>query len=268
MKTSCLKFRNRISTFLISAGALLVLSGVSDGGAQERDSGKARKGADTRKKDADTRKMKRDSHGGGKRPGTAVWNSLSEEERKKLREVLRRVWSDPEVQSAREEVKNAAENYKNAVKTAVGNEDPLVAKLLVKVQSENAGNVSQLLPGRPPFPGDGKGERRGSEHLLVGPPGFLERLTEEQRRKFLKAQAIAKDSPAVKDAFKELDKIREKDESFRKERLQAFKKLRKASYQALLSVDPELKEFLPKGNFQRKGRKHPEKPVARKKEKD
>ncbi len=255
MKTSCLKFYARISRSLILMGALVILSGVSEVFSQERDAGKSRK-------DADSRKMKKDSRGSGKRPGSAVWNSLSEEESKKLREVLRRVWADPEVQSAREEVKNAAENYKKAVKNAVGEEDPLVAKLLVKVQSENAGNMSQLLPTRHPFPGEGKGDRRGAEHLLIGPPGFLEKLTEEQRRKFLKAQAIAKDRPAVKEALKDLEKIRKKDESFRKERLQAFMKLRKAGYQALLSVDPELKDILPKGEPPRAGRKRPEKPVS------
>ncbi len=238
MKTSRLIFFARLYPVLPMGLVLLaMLVGVS-GGAQDRrgESPPGKKAGDQAR---------------GPRLGGDVWSSLSEEERRKLREVLRRVWSDPEVQNAREEVKNAAENYKKAVKAAVGKEDSKVAALLVKVQSENAGKARRLLPPGPPRPGDGKGERRSLAHLHIGGPDFLEKLSKEQRKQFLKAQAIAKDRPEVKDAWTELEKIRKKDDAIRKERLQAFTKLRRVSLQALLSVDPDLKDILPGGALHR-----------------
>lgn len=258
------------SIFFIRVVGIFFL-GISLPGLSTLDAQDGDKSGDKKKKPPI--RKKHDSKISPMRIGGDIWGSISEKERKKLREVLTRVWANPEVQSAREEVKNAAENYKEAVKNAVGNEDPLVAKLLVRVQAENEGRLKRLLPDRHPHHGGGAGERRGPEQMLMGPPGFLDRLSKEDRKKFLKAQLLAKEEPAVKEALKELGKIRRKDDAFRKERLQAFMKLRRVSAEALLSIDPELKTILPKissfrvKNKHSEGKRHLDRPAGKEKKK-
>ena len=213
------------------------------------------RGDQARKEEA-SRESKRESHRGNP-VGKRGWNNLSEEQQARLREAFRRAWADPEVLSAREEVKNAAKNYSNAVKRAVLKNDPSVAELLDKVQAENEGKVKQLLTNRMQHSGAGPGEKHPGGHFQIGPPGFLEKLSKEDRQKVLKAQAIARDLPEVKAVLMELEEIRAKEEDFRKERTKIFMKLRRTSRHALLSVDPDLEKILPSAGppFPPKGRR-------------
>ena len=56
-----------------------------------------------------------------------MWDSLSDEEKEKLRTALREVWTDPAVINARDEVKSAAEAYQKEIREAVSKADPSMA---------------------------------------------------------------------------------------------------------------------------------------------
>lgn len=173
-----------------------------------------------------------------------AWESLSPEQREKLREALRGVWTDPAVINAREEVKHASEAYQAAIKAAVEKTDPSVAELLSKVQG--AGMMGPMPPGAPGSPGNpagqgsaGGGPGRGFEPQ-IRPPGFLDSLTPEARETFRKAEEQALSSESVKAVRAELDQIRQEDEALRRKRIEAHRKLRKVTVDEMIRIDPSI----------------------------
>jgi uncharacterized membrane protein len=173
-----------------------------------------------------------------------AWESLSPEQREKLREALRQVWTDPAVINAREEVKHASDAYQAAIKSSVEKSDPSVAELLAKIQSAGGmgaglpgGPGAMTLPGGPGSPGMGP-VRNFDEQIR--PPGFLESLAPEDRDKFHKAETAALESEAVKAARAELAKIREEDEALRRKRLEAHRHLRKVTIEEMIRIDPSI----------------------------
>jgi len=180
----------------------------------------------------------------GERERLGAWESLSPEQREKLREALRQVWTDPAVINAREEIKHASDAYQAAIKSAVEKADPSVAELLAKVQIP--GGVGGGLPGGPgamSLPGgpavSGAGPVRNFDEQ-IRPPGFLESLPPEEREKFRKAETAALESEAVKAAKAELAKIREEDEALRRKRLEAHRHLRKVTVGEMIRIDPSI----------------------------
>lgn len=182
-----------------------------------------------------------------------AWESLSPEQREKLREALRGVWTDPAVINAREEVKHATEAYQAAIKAAVERADPSVTDLLSKVQG--AGMMGAMSPGGPGGPGGPSGPggpggpgspngspRRGFDQQ-IRPPGFLESLSPEAREKFRKTEEAAMDSEAVKAARAELDRIHEEDEALRRKRIEAHRNLRKVTVEEMIRIDPSVAEM-------------------------
>jgi len=177
----------------------------------------------------------------GNRERNEGWETLKPEQREKLREALREVWTDPAVISAREEIKHASDAYQAAIKAAVGKFDPTVAELLAKVQGSGWKGGER---GGPNFPGDpgggsGMGSMRGFDEQLK-PPGFLDSLPPETREKFRKAEAAAMETEAVKAAKAELAKIREEDEALRRKRLEAHRKLRRVTVDEMILIDPSI----------------------------
>lgn len=173
-----------------------------------------------------------------------AWESLSPEQREKLREALRLVWTDPAVINAREEIKHASDAYQAAIKSAVEKADPSVAEVLAKIQG--AGGMGPVVPGGPggmTMPGgpgsSGGGPSRGFDEQ-IRPPGFLESLPPEDREKFRKAEAAALESEPVKAARAELAKIRDEDEALRRKRLEAHRKLRKVTVEEMIRIDPSI----------------------------
>jgi len=190
-----------------------------------------------------------------------VWESLSDEQREKLKQALRDVWTDPAVIAAREEVKQAGDAYQESIKAAVSRADPSVAEVMSKIQRSNSGMAHEHIWGRPPLPmgqggkgmpqpphapgppeKSGPGSRRGFDDQIK-PPGFLDKLPPEARDKFRRAEAAAMDSLAVKEARAELDKIREEDEALRRKRLEAHRKLRKITIDEMERIDPSIAEI-------------------------
>ncbi len=169
-----------------------------------------------------------------------AWESLSPEQREKLREALRKVWSDPGVVSARAEVKQASDAYQAAVKNAVSKADPTIADALAKLQKASSGMLHEHISGRPP--GVGMGPKRGFEEELK-PPGFLESLNPESREKFRIAEAEAMKSESVLAVKGELEKIRRDDEEIRSKRLDAYRRLRKSILEEMVRFDPSVSEM-------------------------
>lgn len=190
-----------------------------------------------------------------------LWESLSEEQREKLRQALREVWTDPAVIAAREEVKQAGDAYQEAIKAAVSRADPSVAEVMARIQRSNSGMAHEHIWGRPPVPmgqggkgmpqpphGPGSPEKGGpgSRRVFddqIKPPGFLDKLPPEERAKFRKAEETAMESEVVKAARAELDKIREEDEALRRKRLEAHRRLRKITIDEMERLDPSIAEI-------------------------
>lgn len=169
----------------------------------------------------------------GPRPRLEAWESLDPEQRTKLREALRVVWTDPAVINAREEVKQASEVYQATIKSAVERVDPSLAELLSRVRNVDGLGPGRGGPGAPPRDLDGP----------IRPPGFLDSLPPEAREKFRKAEEAALKSEAVKAARAELAQIREEDEALRRKRIEAHRKLRKATVEEMIRVDPSVAEI-------------------------
>lgn len=174
-----------------------------------------------------------------------IWESLSEEERDKLKQALRDVWSDPAVISARAEVQQASDAYHKAVKAAINRADPSAAKVLGKLHSLGSG-----LPDR-------KGDRRGPGHRFsnrgersigesMGFPAGLADFSEEERARFREVESEAKKSSAVKEVIAELEASREKDEAARMGKLDLYRKLRKTVLAEMVKIDPKVEELVAK----------------------
>lgn len=189
-----------------------------------------------------------------------AWDSLSEEEKTKLKEALRKVWSDPAVVSARGDIQRAADDYRDAMKNAVSNSDPEIAALLEKVQSANEGHFKERIGSRMGgIPGSGK---RNVEFFLH-PPGYLESLSKEEQTQYRNALGIAKETPELKKAFAEVEKIRNRDEEVQKAKVEAIRNLRRTYIQEMVKADPEVEKIIPRGGFP-KGDGPPSSPNFRK----
>ena len=122
---------------LLCAGliASLFLTGV--GAAQDapeppqRDS-EGSKSEDRPKDDSDRDRRGRPDYRGGPE-GDKDEPELSSEEMRRIREVMGKVWDDPEVVAARKQVHEATEAYQQALQKAVAKADPEVVALVDKL---------------------------------------------------------------------------------------------------------------------------------------
>lgn len=169
------------------------------------------------------------------------WSELSEDDRTRLRDALRQVWSDPAVINAREEVKEASDAYQNAMRGAVQRVDPTLAETLLKLQNNVAGETRDKLGGPAGFPG---AFPRVGEDYPTHPPGFLERLTPEQRARWKSIEERTRQTPEVQAAMRSLEEIRKQDEELRRRRLEAHRQVREAIMAELAQADPEFAEIM------------------------
>jgi len=185
----------------------------------------------------------RESKGGGGDPSRKanVWSELSEDDRNRLREALRQVWSDPAVINAREEVKEASDAYQKAMSGAVQRVDPTVAETLFKVQKSVEREMRERLGGPSGFPG---AFPRPGEEYPTHPPGFLERLTPEQRERWKAIEDRTRETPEVQAALRSLEEIRKQDEELRRRRLEAHRQVRAAMMAELSDADSEFAEMM------------------------
>ena len=133
---------SRILRPLALAICLLVTGQVFGDNAEVDDKGKGR--ADKAQENGGIRDK-------GETARLEVWESLSDEQRDKLRQALRDVWTDPAVISAREEVKQAGDAYQESITAAVSRVDPSVAEVMTRIQRSNSGMAHEHIWGRPPL---------------------------------------------------------------------------------------------------------------------
>ena len=168
------------------------------------------------------------------------WESLSDKEKEKLRNVLRVVWTNPSVMIARDEVKSATEAYQKAIREAVTKADPSVANLMVKVEKSAEGRMHDRIGGPPP---GRSGLYRRSFDYPMSPPGFLEKLTPEEQEQFRRAELAAKGTAKVKEARNTLNALQKQDEECLRKRLEAHREMRQAILSAMVEEDPGIKEL-------------------------
>lgn len=163
---------------------------------------------------------------------------LDEEQKRRVREALRQAWTDPAVVSAREEVRVATESYQEAIRKAVGEADPDVAQALRRLQSINESEVRRRI-GSPPMAAR---PRRGLPYPM-SPPGFVERLPSDLRERFQEAEKQARDTEEVRQAREALEELREEDEELRERRMELHRRLRMATLDAMVEIDPSLEHL-------------------------
>lgn len=196
-----------------------------------------------------------------------LWESLSEEERKQLKEALRKVWSDPTVISARDEVQQASEAYHRAMKAAISRADPAAGKLLSKMNERGGGAPGDRMGERrgPGGPFSRRGDRPVGE--IMGFPAALEGFSDEERTRFREAESKARAASAVKEVLAELASSRENDDAIRKGRLQLYQKLRKVMLAEMVKIDPEIEALVvklrPVGSGPRPGGKDSGRPAPK-----
>jgi len=172
------------------------------------------------------------------------WESLDESERGRLRSALREIWTDPQVISAREEVQQASDAYRRAVREAMARVDPSASTLLREMQSAGEGRSRERLGSAPPGPRGRPPGIRPPEFAPVVPPGFLDRFPQSEQERFRRAEAKAQRSEQVESTRRRFAELREQDEELRKSRFEAHLEMRKALFEAIVSEDPGLKEMI------------------------
>ena len=177
--------------------------------------------------------------------GNSGWEELTKEEQQKLREALRTVWSDPNVLSARENVNRSAKEYHTAVRESIGKKDPATRKLLERVQKSQSGFVQAAMGGSGGFKKHIHGASVNRLSQLIAPPGIMEKMSQEQKEKFKEVGAQAKQQPGVVQAIEELKSLSKADEEIRQKKLEAFRKFRRAYFDAIIEIEPTLEQFLP-----------------------
>jgi hypothetical protein len=90
----------------------------------------------------DMMRQRFESKGGG-------MDQLNEEDRKRLRTVMEKVWNKDEVKSARDAAADAAKKYRDVMHEAAIKEDPSLAPLLEKIKA----NMERMPMGGPGGPG-------------------------------------------------------------------------------------------------------------------
>lgn len=171
-------------------------------------------------------------------PSGGPWDSLDEEQKQKLREALRAVWTDPSVIHAREEVKVASESYQKAIRSAIGKADPSVANVLRELETLNKGRSEERLGGGPSIR---MMPRRGGDYPM-GPPGFLERLSEDQKNRFREAERAARESEAVSRVKADWEKLQGEEEALRRRKIETLRRMRAATLEEMVRIDPSLGE--------------------------
>lgn len=190
---------------------------------------------------------------------------LSQEDKAAVRKALQSVWENPEVLQARDEVKRATETFRAAIKKAMQQEDPRVAKLVEKMHRRHKpeGDMHGGRPpkGRPPRglpPGSERGPRAPEDMKRgIGPEGFMGffgDLSEDEKERLKAARQKALESQEFKEMEEKLKALMEEGAQLRKKRVQMFQQTKKEMAKAMIQVDPGVEPLLQRLKKQRPGR--------------
>lgn len=92
--------------------------------------------------------------GFGRPPRHDGFDKLPEEERRKVREALDRVWNRPEVIAARDEAMRANDTMRRVIREALEKTDPEAAAILARLEPREGFDPSKLPPLPPPETAD------------------------------------------------------------------------------------------------------------------
>ena len=126
--------------------------------------------------------------------------NLSETEKKRLREAVEKVWSNPEVAAAREKIMKANEELRAALREAVKKNDPEVVAIMEKVKTQFPWDQRR---GPPPLPRSDDPDFPNQAIARLG----LEMMTfakPEQREAMRHLHERVLELPGVKDAVSKL----------------------------------------------------------------
>jgi hypothetical protein len=178
---------------------------------------------------------------GGPGGGGKEWMGagLTEEEGRRIREVLAQVWQDPELLAAKEKVKMATDEYREVLQAAVRRVDPTAEKLMAKMHE-----MSRTMAMRNEH--DAMRRRLFGKGGMGGPLGpglheFLGRLSEEDREIFLAAREQAEELEVVKAMREEMRSVEDADE-----RVQFMTRSRDLLLAEMVKIDERVEGMLAK----------------------
>lgn len=160
--------------------------------------------------------------GFGRPPRHDGFDKLPEEERRKVRDALDRVWNRPEVIAARDEAMRANDAMRRVIREALEKTDPEAAAILARLEPREGFDPSKLPPLPPPeaadFP-EAVAARMASELQAFSRP--------ERREETRQIHARVMARPALHEAFERLKT------SEGEARIEALHALRKAYREAV-----------------------------------
>ena len=163
--------------------------------------------------------------------GKTPVDKLSEEDRKRIREVMGKIWTSDKVKSARDHAAEAAQKYRDALHAAAIEADPSIKPLLEKM-------INKMGEVPPPFggsPGEPRREGPGNFGKLFGiDAGDLGKMTDDQRSKLREAFEKISALPALHEARAAMENAKGEG------RREAVRKMRKVVQDALEKDFPEI----------------------------
>ncbi len=184
------------------------------------------------------------------------FSSLSEEEQRRVREVLEKVWQDPAVMAAKEGVRVSTEEYRQALQRAVTRLDPEVAALMNKVhEGSKSADLRKRYeehmgqwpggPGRAPGGPGGPVKRPGGGEFALDLPEFVRALDEEKRAIYLEARDKAQASEKIAVLRKDLEDLEKKERASREELFRLLFQMRRAMREEMIRIDPRVEDIVP-----------------------
>lgn len=197
---------------------------------------------------------------------------MSDKDKAAMKKALQAVWENPEVMQARDEVRRATDTLREAIRKAVGKEDPRVAALVEKLHGggktrdwgkkrpgpDGRGGHPQM--GRPGG-GSDRGPGFGGDGRGIGPAGIMAfhgEFTKEETKRLEVAKRKAMESEAFRKVMESQRSLLKQGEELRNRRVEMFHQTRQAMTQAMVEADPEVKPLLERMEKRKKDR--PDKP--------
>ena len=195
---------------------------------------------------------------GGRPEMSSALADMSAEDKAAMKKALQAVWENPEVMQARDEVKRATETFHQAIKTAVGKEDPRVAALVERMNGggKSRGEWGKKRPGpegrggRPPMGRPPGGGERGPAGIMA----FSGDFSKEEKRRLEQAREKAMESETFQKLQQDLRALLKQGEDLRNKRVEMFHQVRGAITQAMVEADPKVKPLLERIGKSRKDR--------------
>ncbi len=138
----------------------------------------------------------------GDREHMDAFKQLPEEERQRLRSAFEKVWKNPDVVQARDQLRMANEKYRETLHKALGEADPGVMKILEKAKSAMP-NGGLPFTGRMPDPNDPEFTKK----VLTRLGEDLQKWASVEKRDLSYARLHERmlNAPAVKEFVKQLE---------------------------------------------------------------